>query len=224
MIGWAKKMFGGGNKAQQDDSSGGDVQSYFDAVRAHYLEILRRGLQDAAKGSGEVVVEPAISIEGPNGEQVPMPGEMALPHRYDIICMDEDGGAQPIMPVGDHDIASLIGSHWFMSLEEAMYQREQNAEAREENGYSQEWWNDRWFPFLDDGEGNLTCVHLDTGELEFYEHDCEARTTVAASMQDWLSLMVEGLESGDLVLDDDEVLPADGESWDKKCAKISISW
>jgi hypothetical protein len=33
-----------------------------------------------------------------------MPGELELPYRHDIVCM-ENGGAQPIMVVADHSIA-----------------------------------------------------------------------------------------------------------------------
>lgn len=98
MIGWVKKALKG---QPQDDSSGGDVRSYFDAVRAHYLEVLRRALQDATESGGQVFVEAAPTVVGPEGEEVPTE---ELPHRWDILCMDEDGGSQPIMAVGDHDI------------------------------------------------------------------------------------------------------------------------
>jgi hypothetical protein len=104
MIGWAKKMFGGKNEEPAEDSGGAGVRSYFDAVRAHYLEVLRRGIHDASKSGGQVVVEAAASIEAEDGKEVSMPGELGLPYRYDIVCIDENGGAQPIMPVGDHSI------------------------------------------------------------------------------------------------------------------------
>jgi hypothetical protein len=71
-----------------------DVVGYFEAVRAHYLEILRRGVSDAASGGDQVIVE-----------AVPKVDELELPYRYDILRVDADGSVQPIMPAGDHAIA-----------------------------------------------------------------------------------------------------------------------
>ena len=82
-----------------------DVHAYFAAVRAHYLEVLRRGVREAKPNGGQVLVEVEVGIEKPDGTAADVPGELALPYRYDIVILDADGGAQPIMPVADHAIA-----------------------------------------------------------------------------------------------------------------------
>ena len=80
------------------------VHAYLEAVRAHYLEALRRGARDATSSGGKVIFEAEVNIELPDGSKADMPGELALPYRYDIVCL-VSGGAKPIMIVADHSIA-----------------------------------------------------------------------------------------------------------------------
>jgi hypothetical protein len=65
---------------------------YFDAVRHHYLAVLRRGIDEAVARGGRVVVEAAARTGG------------ALPFRHDLVSIDDRGGVHPMMPIGDHAI------------------------------------------------------------------------------------------------------------------------
>lgn len=72
------------------------------------------------------------------------------------------------------------------------------------------WWRRSWIPFLDNGGGDHLVVDLEgcfggvPGQVLYFWHDWEDRSIVAPSVESWLEHLVEALESGVLVCDEEE--------------------
>ena len=127
---------------------------------------------------------------GAGGDAVaPLPVELAALYRW------RDGQANS----GD----SLLVRHWFMPLAQMHEQRKDTAKARDEDGYDAAWWSDDWYPFLDDGQGNLTCVDAATGKVLLYFVDSEERNDLAPSLDVFLTTLVDSLEAGHWRIDDE---------------------
>jgi cell wall assembly regulator SMI1 len=100
-----------------------------------------------------------------------------------------DGGAR-----------SIVGTLFLMSIEDMAYQRKENAGTAKDLD-DPTWWKDTWYPFLDDGQGNLVCFDSASKRLVFYEHDSSDRTELAPSIAVFFGTLATGLESGYLVSD-----------------------
>jgi cell wall assembly regulator SMI1 len=60
------------------------------------------------------------------------------------------------------------------------------------------WWLRAWVPFLSNGSGDHLCVDTRTGALIAFWHDWEDRRQEHASLEDWLTALVEQAERGEL--------------------------
>ncbi len=98
---------------------------------------------------------------------------------------------------------SFLVRHWLMPLAQMQEQRKDTAKARDEDGYGAEWWSDDWFPFLDDGQGNLTCVDASSGRVLLYFFDSEERNELAPSLDVFFTTLLDSLEAGHWRIDDD---------------------
>ncbi len=72
-----------------------------------------------------------------------------------------------------------------------------------------EWWNDGWIPFAEDGGGNLLCVDNDpgpkgeAGQIIRFETDFGPGPTGMKSLSQWLKDFASKLKSGELQVDDE---------------------
>lgn len=98
---------------------------------------------------------------------------------------------------------SFLLRHWFMPLKQVREQRKDIAQARDEEDFDQAWWSDQWFPFLDDGQGNLTCLDAASGKVLLYINDTEERNDLAPSLAVFFTTVVESLEAGHWRIDDE---------------------
>lgn len=74
---------------------------------------------------------------------------------------------------------------------------------RDEDDLGQEWWGDAWFPFLDDGQGNLTCLDGASGKVLLYLNETEERNDLSPSLELFFTTLVESLEAGHFRVDDE---------------------
>jgi cell wall assembly regulator SMI1 len=114
-----------------------------------------------------------------------------------------------------HSGWSLVGRFWLMPLQQLVAQRKEGADAGKDLD-DPEWWSDGWFPFADDGQGNLLCVDRSTGSLIQYFQDDPDRDPVAPSATGFIAALVEGLESG--------VLCPDKEDWAGCVPQSDAAW
>ncbi|MDV2991669.1 MAG: hypothetical protein N4J56_001323 [Chroococcidiopsis sp. SAG 2025] len=76
-------------------------------------------------------------------------------------------------------------------------------------GIRNNWWNDKWIPITYDGAGNHDCLDLDpadgetVGQIITMYHDSGDREIVSSSLRAWLQKYADGLESGQIILQDD---------------------
>ena len=144
---------------------------------------------------------------------VSLPGPLATLYRW------HDGQS-------DEGSAGLVGGYFFMSFELLSYQYgalPEDAKATPDPGA---WWKPSWFPFLDDGEGNLVCLDRDDGTLVFYEHDNATRSPVAPDLASLFSAVTEGFEQRALSNDDDTWQPtgrANEVAWARLCHDRGVS-
>jgi len=113
---------------------------------------------------------------------------------------------------GDGGATSLVGSFFFPSLEQLLLQRSSNAETARDIGRP-DWWSDEWFPFLDDGAGNLVCA-VGEGEVIEYFHDNNGRPRVGPSVEAVFDAITCGFEENVLVSDGMFYVPADVDDWE----------
>lgn len=81
------------------------------------------------------------------------------------------------------------------------------------NAIKNRWWVPRWIPITSSGGGDYDCLDLDPGEdgewgqiITFY-HDAYADQPVqTSSFRAWLEQIVEGLEQGSIVNDEEQGL------------------
>ncbi|MEJ0058142.1 MAG: SMI1/KNR4 family protein [Terricaulis sp.] len=72
-----------------------------------------------------------------------------------------------------------------------------------------EWWRLGWIPFTGDGGGNHLCIDMDpapggaVGQIITMWHDDETREVVAPSLTDFVEMIADDLEAGDLHWDED---------------------
>ncbi len=98
---------------------------------------------------------------------------------------------------------TFLMRHWFPSLAQLREQRKDIAKVRDEEDFDQNWWSDEWFPFLDDGQGNLTCLDAASGKVLLYINDTDERNDLAPSLEVFFTTLVESLEAGHWRVDDD---------------------
>ncbi len=84
---------------------------------------------------------------------------------------------------------------------------DRQAEGR--GGVKSDWWNKRWIPFLEGGDGNSLCIDLDPDVdgrevqvIEFWHADND-RSVVAGSLAGFLSRFVDDLLHDKYGVDDD---------------------
>jgi cell wall assembly regulator SMI1 len=99
--------------------------------------------------------------------------------------------------------ASLQYNRMFLDLDGVGEAHEVNTEMLLSGDFSKpNWWSARWFPFLDNGAGDLVCVDLEgtftgkVGQVLEFNHDWEARTILFPSLDAWLAAFVVSLEHG----------------------------
>jgi len=63
------------------------------------------------------------------------------------------------------------------------------------------WWSSSWFPFATDNAGRFLVIDDQTKQVIAFEHDDDARPVLGESFEAYVRSIVEGLESGLLVLD-----------------------
>lgn len=84
-----------------------------------------------------------------------------------------------------------------------------NFPSEPQNGIKNDWWNPKWIPITNDGNGNHLCLDLDPAEGGTYgqiiamEHDNVDRVVVANSLADLLYQYLLELKSGNLYYSDD---------------------
>lgn len=126
----------------------------------------------------------------------------------------------------DDGSASFLGPIWLIPTEQMEHQRQTNAQTAKDIG-KPEWWNDAWYPFADDSEGNLYCVHAEDQTVIFYEHDNSARNVIAPSLAAFFGAIAEGLDTEVIGLDpdDDEAgcLPRDDEEWTELYTRFGLT-
>jgi cell wall assembly regulator SMI1 len=72
-------------------------------------------------------------------------------------------------------------------------------EAEGEGGVKSDWWNKRWVPFLEGGDGNCLCVDMDPdvdgaeGQVIEFWHADNDRSVVAKSLAGFLSSFARDL-------------------------------
>jgi cell wall assembly regulator SMI1 len=77
-------------------------------------------------------------------------------------------------------------------------------------GIRNDWWNAKWIPFTHDGGGNHRCLDLDPaprgthGQVINMDHDSPERAVLYPSFTAWLEHIADGLESGDIVFDQED--------------------
>jgi cell wall assembly regulator SMI1 len=98
-----------------------------------------------------------------------------------------------------HSGFSLVGRYWLLSVAQLETQRIEGRKAGVDMDDEEGWWSESWFPFADDGQGNLLCIDASDGRLLQYFQDDPDRDTVAPSATALFACIVEGLESGVLV-------------------------
>ena len=114
-----------------------------------------------------------------------------LPRQLRSLYLWHDGQTDPSY--------ALVGRAWLLSVREVEIRRRTNAALARELGLGA-WWNDDWFPFLDDGTGALVCADRESGALVSYRRDRSMREFVAPSVDALFAALVEGFESGVLAV------------------------
>lgn len=122
----------------------------------------------------------------------------------------------------DGGSSSFFGMVWLIPDDQIEAQRRENAQTAKDIK-NPAWWSDAWYPFADDGEGNLYCVHAETGEVIFYQHDHGTRPVIAPSLGAFFAAIAKGLESDVIALDDDTLAPTDDEEWTKLYERYGLT-
>jgi cell wall assembly regulator SMI1 len=79
-------------------------------------------------------------------------------------------------------------------------------ESEPDVGIRNDWWNEKWIPITYDGAGNHDCLDLapadggTVGQIITMYHDSSDREIVSSSLREWLQKYVDGLESGQFML------------------------
>lgn len=127
----------------------------------------------------------------------------------------------------DGGSSSLFGTVWLMSESQMEYQRLCNAETAKDID-NPEWWSDAWYPFADDGAGNLFCVNEGDGSVLLYWHDSEERTEVAPSLGCIFAALADALDEDVVGLDPDDddagLLPRDDATWAKLAERFGVTY
>jgi cell wall assembly regulator SMI1 len=89
-----------------------------------------------------------------------------------------------------------------------------------ETGIRNDWWNPKWIPFTHSGSGDHLCLDLDpapggtVGQVISMWHDDGRREMMYANFTAWLEHVLHGLESGEIVFDQEECQIMDLEDMD----------
>ena len=97
-----------------------------------------------------------------------------------------------------------ISSEWKMLNEVKSYGDFDDCVAEPQDGIANEWWSDGWIPFASNGGGDLLCFDTKPGEggqmwqIVKFIHDEPERQLVASSFEEWLTLVADAIDAGEL--------------------------
>lgn len=100
------------------------------------------------------------------------------------------------------DAEPFLGNNQWIPLDDVRSERSENNEMLGYDFDRENWWHERWIPFLTNGSGDSVCVDLEgtfggaPGQIVQFWHDDEQRSIDFPSMQAWLAFTVETLEAG----------------------------
>jgi cell wall assembly regulator SMI1 len=105
---------------------------------------------------------------------------------------------------GQGDSASLQQNRMFSPLEEIAGSKEILDSMIGTDFDDPKWWRQGWVPFLGNGDGDHLCLDLSAedggtpGQLRAFWHAENDRDIEYASLEAWLSELVESMENGSL--------------------------
>lgn len=159
--------------------------------RPDYLASLRPGVSDAAVSAAEegltAPLPPVLRALFLWRDGEPTGAQEAFRQEYRLLSLDEALRAKAVLDV-------LLDAGEFEYAD---------------------WWHPHWFPFLDNGAGDLLCVDLDgsfggyPGQVLEFWHDMEERPIVAPHLEAWLTAFLDGIDADLWVLEDDAYDPRD---------------
>lgn len=122
------------------------------------------------------------------------------------------GGTLMALGVRDDSLFSTVFGEWAMMKQ--IYDTDPNIHLSEGGRLDQtvkdRWWVPGWIPIASNGGGDYSCLDLDPGEggrwgqvIAFVHDDYDYRVVEAPSFRAWFDQLVEGLEKGSIVNDEE---------------------
>jgi len=82
-----------------------------------------------------------------------------------------------------------------LSAEDAIEVKEMLDDYTEAGDVSKENWNVDWFPFLENGGGNYTCLSLNSGDIYYFDKSEVSTGRRFDTIEDWLNDLISGYEA-----------------------------
>lgn len=95
----------------------------------------------------------------------------------------------------------LFDCQSLLSAAEARQHKQMMDDLARSEGWDLNWWDPAWFPFAEDGAGQLLVVHQHSGAVIEFNHDDDARPVLAPSLTAYVDGIADRLERGALRYD-----------------------